>query len=142
MTFSKKRAQREDSRRDGAFMNWPLYRSMHGRCLTQVKLAALTGIHRSVLARILTNEPGRGKESRVKIFPHLLAGEIVMLGWQQEYAIWLQDTGQPVDKKDALELAIEIQKKLAELKTDTESIYLEQSATGNIVPSAPNVKTP
>lgn len=68
---------------------------MHGRGLTQAKLSELTGIHRTVLARILTNEHGRGKESRVKIFPHLVTAEIDSLGWRSEYAAWwLQTTGQ------------------------------------------------
>jgi transcriptional regulator with XRE-family HTH domain len=61
---------------------------MHARGLTQAKLAALTGINRSVLARILTNEPGRGKETRHKLFPHLLPAEIEMLGWQDQFAQW------------------------------------------------------
>lgn len=66
-------------------MNWPLYRSLHARGLTQAKLAALAGIKtRSVLARILTNEPGRGKETRGKLAPHLTAEEWGMLGWPFE----------------------------------------------------------
>jgi len=69
-------------------MNWPLYKSMHARQLTQVKLAALAGINRSVLARILTNEPGRGKRTRVKLFPHLTREEIHLLGWDEEFNRW------------------------------------------------------
>jgi transcriptional regulator with XRE-family HTH domain len=65
-------------------MNYPLYRSLHVRGLTQEKLSALTGIERSVLARILTNQPGRGKQSRQKIIPHLTPEEIEILGWQVE----------------------------------------------------------
>jgi transcriptional regulator with XRE-family HTH domain len=61
---------------------------MHTRGLTQAKLAALTGINRTVLARILTNEPGRGKETRHKIFPHLLPAEIELLGWENEFTAW------------------------------------------------------
>ena len=96
-------------------MNIPLYTSFRRRGLSQVKLAALCGINRSVLARILTNEPGRGKDSRVKIFPHLVTAEIDALGWREEYAAWWQKTtGQP----------------------------LEQSSTGNNVPPLPYVQTP
>jgi transcriptional regulator with XRE-family HTH domain len=69
-------------------MNWPLYKSMHARQLTQAKLAELTGINRSVLARILTNEPGRGKKTRHKLFPHLTQVEINLLGWGNEYNGW------------------------------------------------------
>lgn len=76
-------------------MNWDLYRSFHARGLTQVKLAALTGIHRSVLAQILTNTPGRGKETRVKLFPHLTEEEIRLLGWQREYHAWTATSPQP-----------------------------------------------
>lgn len=65
-------------------MNYPLYRSFHGRGLTQERLAALVGINRSHLARILTNQPGRGKETRPKIIPHLTADELKILGWQVE----------------------------------------------------------
>lgn len=65
-------------------MNYTLYRSLHGRGLTQAKLAELTGINRSVLARILTNEHGRGKESRPKIIPFLCWTEIRALGWEKE----------------------------------------------------------
>lgn len=71
-------------------MNWPLYKSFHARGLNQKKLAAATGIHRTVLARILTNEPGRGRETRSKLFPHLLPAEIEILGWTAEYQDWLQ----------------------------------------------------
>ena len=71
-------------------MNWPLYRSLHARGLTQARLAKLTGINRSVLARILTNEPGRGKETRQKLFPHLLRSEVELLGWQAEFNAWCQ----------------------------------------------------
>ncbi len=56
--------------------------------MTQAKLAALTGINRTVLARILANEPGRGKETRPKLFPHLTTKEIDLLGWQLEYLQW------------------------------------------------------
>lgn len=71
-------------RRNGKFMNYPLYQSLHARGLTQAKLAALTGINRSVLARILTNEPGRGKETRAKIIQHLSHREIRILGWTKD----------------------------------------------------------
>lgn len=92
-------------------VNDPLYRSFHARGLTQERLAELTGINRSVLARILTNEPGRGKESRVKLFPHLVTAEIRALGWWDEYAAWwLKTTGKPLPD-------------------------MEQSSTQNIVPS-------
>ena len=74
-------------------MNWKLYRSLHARGLTQARLAKLTGINRSVLARILTNEHGRGKESRHKLFPHLLRDEIQALGWLPEFLEWLKKTG-------------------------------------------------
>lgn len=69
-------------------MNTPLYTSMHDRGMTQTKLAVLTGIHRTVLCRILANEPGRGKETRHKLFPHLTIKEIDLLGWEAEYAEW------------------------------------------------------
>lgn len=119
-------------------MNWPLYRSMHTRGLTQAKLAALTGVNRSVLARILTNEPGRGKETRPKLFPHLIATEILLLGWGDEYATWLVVTNQPAEKKDAWQIALWVQEKTAALKTDIETSMLgvEQTSTGNNVPNA------
>jgi 5-methylcytosine-specific restriction endonuclease McrA len=66
------------------------YEREHARGLTQAKLAVLTGIHRSVLARILTNEHGRGKETRHKLFPHLRWREIKALGWRYEYRQWLK----------------------------------------------------
>lgn len=94
-------------------MNYPLYRSLHARGLTQAKLAELTGINRSVLARILTNEPGRGKESRVKLFPHLLRYETLLLGWEQEFLLW---------RRQERERKFWSQKK---------------SSTSNIVPSKP-----
>lgn len=91
-------------------MNWPLYRSLHARGITQAKLATLTGINRSVLCRIMANEHGRGKESREKIFPHLVTAEIQALGWWAEYATWWhKTTGQPLP--------------------------MEQNSTANIVPS-------
>lgn len=62
---------------------------MHGRGMTQGRLAELTGINRSVLCRILANEPGRGKESRAKLFPHLTFLEIKILGWRAEFKKWL-----------------------------------------------------
>jgi len=65
-------------------MNWILYRSLHARGLTQAKLASLTGVNRSVMCRILANEPGRGKETRPKIIPHLSHREIRILGWTKE----------------------------------------------------------
>lgn len=71
-------------------MNWPLYKSLHARGLTQAKLSALTGINRSVLARILTNEPGRGKETRPKIIPHLTWAEVKILGWEADGWAWVK----------------------------------------------------
>lgn len=62
-------------------MNDALYKSFHRRGLTQAKLAALTGVNRSVLARILCNYPGRGKETRPKIIPFLTPEELQTLGW-------------------------------------------------------------
>lgn len=91
-------------------MNWPLYRSLHARKLTQVKLARLTGVDRSVLARILTNEPGRGKETRGKLAPHLTAEEWGMLGWP--FWEWQLNGG-----------------------TLTTTEAMEQISMGNIVPS-------
>ena len=96
---------------DRPLVNWPLFKSFRARGLTQAKLSALCGINRSVLSRILTNEHGRGKESRVKIFPHLVTKEIDALGWREEYAAWwLATTGKPLPP-------------------------MEQSSTGNIAPS-------
>ena len=71
-------------------MNWPLYRSLHARGLDQHKLAERTGLNRSVLARILTNEPGRGRETRSKLFTWLIPAEIELLGWTPEYREWLK----------------------------------------------------
>ena len=69
-------------------MNWKLYRSLHSRGLTQVKLAELTGTGRAHLCQVLANKPGRGHWTRRRLFPHLTLREVILLGWKNEYRRW------------------------------------------------------
>lgn len=77
-------------------MNWEIHRRLHGRGLTQKKLAALAGTGRAHVSQVLNNKPGRGHLTRRRLFPHLLPKEVRLLGWQDEYYRWLRSTGHNV----------------------------------------------
>lgn len=93
------------------------------------KLAGLLGVSRSVLTRVLASQsgvPGRGKETRPKLFPLLSVKEIELLGWFEEFTAWLLMGENQAAYRKALE-----------------SLFMEQkSSTGNTnVPSAAGVQT-
>lgn len=61
--------------------------SFRNRGMTLQKLAGLIGQTSHVhLSKVLNNR--HGKETRPKLFPHLTAEEIRLLGWTTEYEAW------------------------------------------------------
>lgn len=61
--------------------NWPFHRSLHGRGMTHEKIAAATGLRRSLVSKAIGGLLG-GKTAREKIAPFLTLEEKVLLGWQ------------------------------------------------------------
>jgi hypothetical protein len=77
--------------------NYQFHMSLHRRGLDHSKLAARAGItSRTHLTRVLGNYNGRGRETRVKLFPFLTRDEIHWLGWDAEYSRWMKL--QPVEQ--------------------------------------------
>jgi hypothetical protein len=65
-------------------------KSLRERRMSVTKLAHLAVVGRSHLAQVLENRPGRGLYTRRRLFPHLTAKEVMLLGWGDEYARWLK----------------------------------------------------
>ena len=61
---------------------------MHGRGMTQTKLARLAGVGRCALSQVLANKPGRGKFTRRRLLPYLSHTEIALLGWEADWLAW------------------------------------------------------
>ena len=70
--------------------DWEFCQSLKKRGLSQTSLARLAGVGRCHLSQVLSNVPGRGGHTRRKLFPHLTAEEVLMLGWAGEYEAWLK----------------------------------------------------
>lgn len=67
--------------------------SFRERSMTLEKLAGLIGQTSHVhLSKVLNNLPNYGRETRPKLFPHLTAEEIRLLGWTTEYEAWRRST--------------------------------------------------
>ena len=85
--------------------NEALQRSLRRRGMTHAKLAAAAGLNRSVVTRMLACRPGeryqgqeRGKETRVRLFPHLTGEEIDHLGWGKAIDEWLERPAKQVEQ--------------------------------------------
>jgi transcriptional regulator with XRE-family HTH domain len=70
--------------------NWTFYRSLHSRRMTVAQLAAQIGSGRAHVTQVLNNKPGRGLETRTKLFRVLTYEEIRALGWWNDFLIWLR----------------------------------------------------
>lgn len=78
--------------------------SFRARGMTLKKLAACIGQTSHVhLSKVLNNKPNHGKETRAKLFPHLTAEEIRLLGWTTKHDSWRCSTGHnvPFSHQDA-----------------------------------------
>ncbi|WP_340581695.1 hypothetical protein [Klebsiella pneumoniae] len=63
--------------------------SFRERGMTLQKLAGLIGEKRhNHVSEVLNNKPRHGHHTRPKLFPHLTAEEIRLLGWTTEYEAW------------------------------------------------------
>ncbi len=68
--------------------NWAFNKSLQARGLNQKLLADLINCGRPHLCMTLSNLPGRGGQTRRKLFPFLTVEEITLLGWRQEFEAW------------------------------------------------------
>ena len=63
--------------------------SFRERGMTLQKLAARIGERgHAHVSEVLNNKPRHGHHTRRKLFPHLTAEEIRLLGWTTEYTAW------------------------------------------------------
>jgi len=81
--------------------NWKLFQSLKNRGLSGTTLAATAGVGRSHLSQVLANVPGRGGHTRRKLFPHLVPEKVSMLGWTEEYQVWLKKRGGKPEQSSA-----------------------------------------
>jgi len=77
--------------------NWKFHRLLHSRFdektgarMTTTLLAEQAGTGRCHLSQVINSVPGRGSQTRRRLFPHLTYEEIQALGWERAYELWFR----------------------------------------------------
>jgi len=80
--------------------NYEFHKKLRERGMSVTKLARLIGnTGHAHVVQVLNNMPGHGLWTRRRLFAHLTADEVRLLGWEAEFDRWRTSTAQPNERE-------------------------------------------